>query len=439
MFNEQQADSALPHLSFCADPNTIHHFITTRLGMPAQSHVVLSRVRYRRGQRCIMQFSVSGTGKALESVCALVYPVDQVAEKWQKICQRLQQHPALAEYAVCIAALGLVLLRYPYDHLLTQLPRYANEWAPKDQAAIASALGLKPHADIKTQTKLLRYRYGISAVLRVVQQDSHHAPRQAILKCYPDAQAYDAARTLQAWNAHADDNQHGLGTVQPLACFDDGHSLLLSHAQGQTLEALLVAGQAETALRRFGRELARLHCSAMTLPKQHSQSMEAANLRRATTYLTEAMPARAVELSTLVELIIAAQCWTTQLALTHRDLKLDHVYIHGDQLMLIDLDSCAMSDPLLDPALLIARLAAAPYLLAVSEEACAAATQQFLDSYCSEQSDREAIQNRMAPFIAGAMLDVASGFYRRHEDNWREAVDALIARAYGPVSKVIST
>ncbi len=438
MFNEQQADLALPHLHLCADTNTIHHLITTQWGMPAQSQVALARVRYRRGQRCILQFSVGDTHANSDWVSALVYPADQVADKWQKIQQRLGKDPSFANHATCVEALGLVLLRYPYDHLLTQLQRYTDESLPNDQAVVAAALGLDPQSISEAKVELLRYRYGISAVMRVTLHDAARTTRQAILKCYPDAQAQEAANALCRWNHAANAGEHNLSTVKPLMCLDADHSLLLSHAQGQLLEDLLMAGKAEETLRLLGRELAALHRSKLVLPKQHTQTMEAANLRRATTYLTEAMPERAVELSMLAEHIIAAQRWTMQLAPTHRDLKLDHLYIQDNALTLIDLDSCAMSDPLLDPALLIARLAAAPYLLNVSGEACTTAAQQFIDAYC-EQEDGEAIRIRMAPFIAGAMLDVASGFCRRHENNWREAVDALIARAYGPVSNVIST
>ncbi|NJM42366.1 MAG: hypothetical protein HC853_17315 [Anaerolineae bacterium] len=94
---------------------------------------------------------------------------------------------------------------------------------------------------------------------------------------------------------------------------------------------------------------------------------------------------------------------------------------------MIDVDLCAMADPVGDVALLMARMVAMPFMLDISHADANAASDAFFEAYFA--SVPTAWRARLPVALAGALLNVAASFCRRAEPNWRDVSQALMAKA----------
>jgi hypothetical protein len=112
---------------------------------------------------------------------------------------------------------------------------------------------------------------------------------------------------------------------------------------------------------------------------------------------------------------------------THRDLKADHIFLDGERTIFIDLDSFAKADPVLDPAHLLARLAAMPALFPIPRQRARAAAWEFAEEYFSHVPG--AWHERLPFHYAGTLLEVAHGFFRRQAPDWPDRIAGLVEEA----------
>jgi len=111
----------------------------------------------------------------------------------------------------------------------------------------------------------------------------------------------------------------------------------------------------------------------------------------------------------------------------HRDLKADHVFLDGDRVVFIDLDSVALGDPVRDAAHLYAYLVGGVGLAACPEERVRAAAAAFVDEYFAHVP--AAWRVHFPLHCAGALIEVASGMFRRQEPAWRDRVITAVELA----------
>jgi hypothetical protein len=115
------------------------------------------------------------------------------------------------------------------------------------------------------------------------------------------------------------------------------------------------------------------------------------------------------------------------LAPTHGDLKAEHILVDGDRVCFIDLGSFVGADPVLDPAGVLARLAALPGLGLLPPSRARRAAQVFAEAYFAQVP---AGWRRRVPWhYAGANLHLAVSFFRSQEPGWREQLPLLIGEA----------
>ena len=112
---------------------------------------------------------------------------------------------------------------------------------------------------------------------------------------------------------------------------------------------------------------------------------------------------------------------------THRDLKPDHIFLDGERTIFIDLDSFAKADPVLDPAYLLARLAAMPALFPIAPERTHAAAREFAEEYFAHVPSTW--QERLPFHYAGALLKMSFGLFGRQAPDWPEKVTTLLEEA----------
>lgn len=120
------------------------------------------------------------------------------------------------------------------------------------------------------------------------------------------------------------------------------------------------------------------------------------------------------------------------LAPTHGDLRLDHILFDGDRIALLDLDDFAEADPVLDAAKVLAHLAEMPFRSALSHGCAQTAARAFAGEYFAYVP--ETWRDRLPLHYAGAILKVASGFFRRQEPGWPDKITTLVEEAKGSLA-----
>ncbi len=136
------------------------------------------------------------------------------------------------------------------------------------------------------------------------------------------------------------------------------------------------------------------------------------------------------ELATLVRAItaaVAAGLEEVPPGPIHGDLKPDHVFLAGERVIFIDLDSVVLGDPVRDPAHLFAYVAGRVGLDALPVEEARAAARLFAAEYFDHVPG--AWRRRFGLHCAGALVEVASAIFRRQEAHWPEKVAAAVAAA----------
>jgi len=113
-------------------------------------------------------------------------------------------------------------------------------------------------------------------------------------------------------------------------------------------------------------------------------------------------------------------------------LKPDHIFLDGDRVIFIDLDSVALGDPVRDPAHLFAHLAAGVGLDSMPGEQARKAAAAFVEEYFACVP---ALWRKNFPIhCAGALIEVAGGIFKRQEPQWPEKVTACIEEAQHALS-----
>ena len=133
-----------------------------------------------------------------------------------------------------------------------------------------------------------------------------------------------------------------------------------------------------------------------------------------------------MEVESIIEGVLAG-LEEVPLGPTHRDLKPDHIFVDGERTIFIDLDSLAKADPVLDPAYLLARLAAMPALFPIPPERARAAAREFAEEYFAHVPG--AWQERLPFHYAGALLKISFGLFGRQAPDWPDKIATLLEEA----------
>ena len=187
----------------------------------------------------------------------------------------------------------------------------------------------------------------------------------------------------------------------------------------QPPDVALTLARVATALARFGQLAVRLDRPRPTTDRMRS-------LDRSCSALAEALPERALAL-TAARARATSTPVSGQVGPTHGDVKLEHVFVDGPEVFLIDLDSCHLGDPLWDLALLQARWWAARDA-SVEQRALRDRGWQALQVAYLARAGADGAR-RLPPLQAMALLDVAAGITKRREPGWTTRAERIVDAA----------
>src|SRR5215208_4820093 len=401
----------------------------------------LSRFRYRRGARCVLQYTLRLTDpdtgyERTQWVTGVMYGKDRTRRKWEKL-RSLDPgaipniFPTFEPFAF-IPDLGMLVEVFPYDRRLPTLPLVMAGPPPELEPLLLASFGPGDWGVEAWKVEPVRYRGQGAAVLRYTAKARNAATggrreKSFYAKVYSHEKGEQTYQTLRALWSQAGARE-GFTVVRPVAYLSDLRALILEGAPGTPLDEILLRDRDATgAVRRAAQALAAFNQGdAPATTRRHLLADQVAVLEGAGRVLGWACPHLRPEVESIIEGILAG-LEEVPLGPTHRDLKPDHIFLDGDRTTIIDLDSFAEADPVLDPAHLLARLAAMPALSPISRQRERTAAREFAEEYFSHVPG--AWHDRFPFHYAGAVLKVSVHFFGHQEPDWPGRIATLLEEA----------
>src|SRR5439155_4483534 len=159
---------------------------------------------------------------------------------------------------------------------------------------------------------------------------------------------------------------------------------------------------------------------------RHSLADQFDDLKRASSLVQWACPPARADVKEITAAVLAG-LEEVPLAPIHRDLKTDHIFLSGERVIFIDLDSVVLGDPVRDPAHLFAHIAARVGLDSMPLDQARTAAAAFVGEYFAHVP--KPWRKRFTLHCAGALIEVAAGIFKRQEPHWTEKVPAAIEEA----------
>jgi Ser/Thr protein kinase RdoA (MazF antagonist) len=277
----------------------------------------------------------------------------------------------------------------------------------------------------------LRYRTELGAALRYTvaarrRGTARRATHTCYLKVYRDERGADTWHVLERLSRP--DARRPYGVVAPLVYIEALRTLAIAQAPGRPLVDLLLAGHDPAGtVRPVARAVAAFNQDDRGIvTRSHTRADQLDEVRRAAALVTWACP----ETRDPVADVMAAlerDLPDVPPAPLHRDLKADHVFLDGERVIFIDLDSASLGDPVRDPAHLWSYLMGGVGLDAAPAARIQAAADAFVAEYFAHVP--AGWRARFPLHCAGALVEVASGIFRRQEPAWRDKVLTAVQRA----------
>ncbi len=441
------ADPVLPRLKLASDPGLMREVFRSHLRPLSGKvyhlqHCLLSRVRYRRAERCVLQYTLRlvepETGRErTQWVTGTIYPEHRARRIWQKL-QAADPRPEIPEPwrildpVSFIPDLGMLVQVFPYDRRLPTLPLLMAAPPRHLEPVFLAGFGPGEWRAEAWDTVPIRYRAELGVVLRcsVRARDAstdRKGEKRFYAKVYRDDGGQRTYHALQALWRTADGGGKPFTVGRPIAYVSDLHALFQEEVPGTPLTEILLQDRNPTlAMGRVARALAALHLDQVATTRHHPAQDQVTALKRAEKLIQWACPHLSAEVEAIVGTVAAGLEGAPQ-APTHCDLKADHILLNGDSLGLLDLDSFARADPLLDAAALMAHLFSMTLRFSLPHDRLGAAARAFAEQYFAHVP--RAWRSRLPLHYAGAALKEAAGFFRRQEPRWPEKVAVLVEEA----------
>ena len=441
------ADPALPQLAIASHPGLMLEVFRTHLRPLTRDtyHIQdcqVSRIRYRRGTRCILQYTLrlmeSKTGREWSLWVTGIIDAEGRAERaWERL-RTVDLAPEVPEAfrtfePICfIATLGMLVQIFPYDRRLPGLCRLMARPSPDLEPLLLSGLGSGNWRVERWDIEPIRYRSQLGAVLRysLHARDTitgRQAGKRFYVKIYRDEEGERTYRVLQALWEKAEAGEDGFTVGRPMAYLESLHALVQEEAPGASLQQILLQGtDIATVVRKIAWTLAMFNQQDLALLRHHSRTNEISDLQRAGMLLQWVCPHLKAEVDVIVS-TVTKYLDDVPPGPTHRDLKPDHLLLDGDRLSLLDLDWFTGADPVLDPAALLATISSMPFCCSVPRDRVWMAARAFAEEYFNHVP--KAWRRRLSLHYAGAVLKQAVGFFRRQEQGWPGTVAALVEAA----------
>ena len=442
------ADPGLPELQVASDPALMRGIFQRHLRPPVGNQVYeirdcrVARIGYERSKLCVLQYELDlvtpGTGQVrTQWVTCVLYAKDRTERLWRELrasdaAGQIPEHLATYEPVSLIPELRMLVQVFPFDRGLPTLPGLMASRSPDVESLLLAQFGSGDWRVKAWGVEAVRYHPELRATLRFrVQAQDRGTPRteerRFYVKVYPDQRAEEGHRLLQALHARAEARRGGFTVMKPVAHLSRFHALVLEEAPGTSLQQILLeCDDIEAAVRQAARGLAAFHLDEIPMTRHYSVRKHISRLERAAELLGCASPALRAEARAIVG-ALASRLEEVPPGPTHRNLQADHIFLDGDRLVFIDLDSFAGADPVLDPAHFLVRLGAMPGVSPVPQSRAQRASQVFCEEYFALVP--KDWRSRLPLQYAGAALRLAGTYFRSQKPGWSDRAAAMVKEA----------
>jgi ATP-binding cassette subfamily B protein/subfamily B ATP-binding cassette protein MsbA len=443
------ADAQFPHLAIAADARAMLRVFRERLAPVSGRTLRIEScrpVRFRcrhSTARCVLQYALQVVDANTERrwdqwVTGLMYARDGEAEGLWQDMQAEDPRSAIPDDWIAfepvsfIPELAMAVQVFPYDRKIRHLRRVMDGGLRDLDAQLLARLPGGEWRVADHRIEPTRYRTELGAALRytLLARDGRTARRATLrcyLKVYRNAHGAETFRLLRTLCDRSGNGHRPFTVPRPIAYSDDLHTLALEEAPGATLQRVLLRGRgADTAMRAVAGAVAAFNRVDPGIAARSPLADQLVDVRRAARLLHWACPDVRAEVRTVLAEVEGGLTEVMPTAI-HRDLKPDHIFLAGDQVVFIDLDSVALGDPVRDPAHLFAHVVARVGLDGMSRDLARRSATVFLSEYAAGVSAPR--RRRLPLHCAAALLEVASGFFVRQEPRWRAKAAAAVREA----------
>ncbi len=466
------ADPDFPQLKIASDPALMLEMFRAHLRpVPGKSYHIQDCVPFRfrcrqSTSRCVLQYSLRlvepGTGRELNQwVTGVVYAEDGQAERlWQETRasdpgQEIPDGWRSFEPICFIPSLQMLVQVFPYDRKLPNLCRVMSGALRFLEPQLLAHFGPGQWRAQQRQIEPTRYRTEMGAALKYTLHTrdaltGRSQTRRFYLKVYRNDHGQETFELLKSFAESGLDFQHSTrfraqerpySVVRPIAYLTELRTLVLEEAEGTSLQQLLVQGHhPQTAVRAVARAVAAFNRDsplpsdgrgvrgegALGIRRHHPLVEQFDDVKRASTLVQWACPELREEAKAITAAVVGGLKEVPP-APIHRDLKPDHIFLHGDRVIFIDLDSVALGDPVRDPAHLFAHVTARVGMDSLPQEQAQLAASAFVEEYFAHAP--EPWKEQFALHCAGALIEVAGGIFKRQEAHWAEKVAVCVEEA----------
>jgi Ser/Thr protein kinase RdoA (MazF antagonist) len=449
------ADPDFPQLPIATDPKLMLDVFRKHLKpVKGKAYVIEDclpfRFRCRQSDsRCVLQYTLRvadpSTGRRWDQwVTGLLYANDGEAERLWKEAQlearaeRIPEDWLTFEPSCFIPDLEMFVQVFPFDRRLPNLCAVMGGALSRLEPPLLARLGPGEWHVEDRAIEPTRYRTELGGALRytVHGRDALSGIRETVrchVKVYRNKRGADTAQILRAISSRASDGHEPYSVVRPVAYLDDLRTLALEEAPGRSVTWILSQGQEPIdVLGRVARAVAAFNQDDFPVPRRESLADQLEDVRNASTLVQWACPAKRESVQAMTETITQGLDSVLP-APIHGDLKPDHVFVSGDRVIFIDVDNVTLGDPVRDPAHMYSYLIGGVGLGSTPPERIRAAAAEFVEEYFRHVPTS---WRRQFPLhCAGALIEVASGIFRRQEPGWRDKIAGVVEAAQHAISE----
>jgi len=442
-------DPDFPQLPIAANPDLMLDVFRTELKPVSHKKYEIQackpfRFRCRQSKsRHVLQYTLRvadpSTGRRWDQpVTGVLYADESKAERrWQEMQANDPRRGIPSEWLTfepvsIVPGLRMLVQIFPYDRRLRTLgPMMGAAGRDVDPLLLAR---LRPGGwEVEDRAfETARYRTERGAVLRyTIRAHDVQSGRRETLACY--LKVYRNQRGAETWHflelmsRKARGGPQPYNVSRPIAYLSEHRTLVIEEAPGAPLsQVLLRAGDPAKAVHPVARALAAFHQDEIPATRHESLADALKAIRKAATLVAWICPgARDAIEEIMAELTAGLQ--EAQPTPIHGDLKPDHLFVSGQQVVFIDLDSVALGDPVRDVASFVAHLASRAGMRSMPADRACAAADAFVEEYFHHAPS--SWRGRLPLHSAAAFLEVAAGIFRAQEPGWRETIAWIIEAA----------
>ena len=376
-----------------------------------------------------------------------VVPAERLTAEHEKMMAKAKIQPPLGRAVALVPEAGMILVAFPNDqklHLLTEGELQLWLTTHLHEVANGTLTGKTWHVR-ETKTEILRYipdkRCTTRCRITLTTETGLSKEISFIAKQLTDAekarrQYDDLVSMREAWSGNGVAmpeinavSKLSVHLPQALAWDENSATVFIEEISGKNLEQALAEIDLTQVMPAVGGMLANFHRAHKQVKKSVSRAGELAEVADAVQTITAAFPVLQPRLQQLSAQLESLPWDESPAMLLHGTFRLNHVFIHGDALALIDFDSLRTGHPAYDLANFLSSL----YYLEAQERLSSSRRQSiarcFIEGYAA-QAPMAFPPAVVLWFLATLLINKQASKYVKHRhDDYAPKVERMLTLA----------